>query len=479
MPPRAFVAPPHSGFFHFPQSCGYARPGVMRPPVDTVNGAGLILIVTGCKDTTVGGMIHGAFAPCGENHGRNVWRKATKVKDLDALIFFWDSRDGLHLHGWWIGPVVGGDVVWAYNPGQGTAFPPMSGWKVPFDGPVQISLTVTRSQSNPRTPGGVWVAQQPTEVPEVVRQPRLVDAELVDKRLDELRSLADKADASYQSLKLKAKELDGDETMADDDAVRISSDVEGLGFEVKTAQKKCSDFLLAQRMTLGDLQKPDFVKLVARLTTATRDAGYIYKRASRIHRQRKDQMGKRVKKVAALKHAKKQSDLFAKYDADGDGLLRAEDVVRLVREEHNFELSSEKLVAIMTTLGSADGEADAGASDSKEPASPVEVSAKLGIPVGNFARLRSMVGVAREEARARQRRLEREEQERKQLEAMLSTADPQEAKIAEGEEAKKEESAKQAEVEEAKKEESAKQAEVEEAKKADGEAADAANGETP
>ena len=34
---------------------------------------------------------------------------------LDVLIYFWDERDGANFCGWWFGPKVGGDQVWAYN----------------------------------------------------------------------------------------------------------------------------------------------------------------------------------------------------------------------------------------------------------------------------------------------------------------------------------------------------------------------------
>merc|ERR1712151_1173311 len=45
--------------------------------------------------------------------------------------------------GWWFGPKVGGDQVWAYNGNKGAPAPPTSGWHVPWDGPEDRSLQLT------------------------------------------------------------------------------------------------------------------------------------------------------------------------------------------------------------------------------------------------------------------------------------------------------------------------------------------------
>eukprot|EP00913_Durusdinium_trenchii_P001143 g1051.t1 len=58
-----------------------------------------------------------------------------KVNGLDVMLYFWDDRDGPDFCGWWFGPKVGGDQVWAYHPEKAPT-PPLSGWKVPYDGDV-------------------------------------------------------------------------------------------------------------------------------------------------------------------------------------------------------------------------------------------------------------------------------------------------------------------------------------------------------
>lgn len=82
--------------------------------------------------------------PSSTNHARNVFKKTEQVNGLDVLIYFWDERDGPTFSGWWFGPKVGGDQVWAYNPENSTV-PPQSGWRVPYDGPIDASFTVAQS----------------------------------------------------------------------------------------------------------------------------------------------------------------------------------------------------------------------------------------------------------------------------------------------------------------------------------------------
>jgi len=57
-----------------------------------------------------------------------------------VLIYFWDERDGPNFSGWWFGPKVGGDQVWAYNGDKASNSPPLGNWKVPWDGPTDPSL---------------------------------------------------------------------------------------------------------------------------------------------------------------------------------------------------------------------------------------------------------------------------------------------------------------------------------------------------
>ena len=81
----------------------------------------------------------------GSNHGKPFYKKEGPQGSVSVLIYFWDDRDGASFSGWWFGPKVGGDQVWAYNGSKSSAMPPLSGWKVPWDGPEDQSLRITPS----------------------------------------------------------------------------------------------------------------------------------------------------------------------------------------------------------------------------------------------------------------------------------------------------------------------------------------------
>lgn len=96
----------------------------------------------GCTNATVGNIVRGSYSPYTENHGRSVYRKNEQVNGLDVLVYFWDDRDGPSFCGWWFGPKVGGDQVWAYSSDR-SLVPPSTGWRVPYDGPVDSSFQVS------------------------------------------------------------------------------------------------------------------------------------------------------------------------------------------------------------------------------------------------------------------------------------------------------------------------------------------------
>jgi len=108
------------------------------------------LTVSGCQNPTVSQIITGQFFVNGANHGKPVYKKDSSDA-VSVLIYYWDERNGPSFSGWWFGPKVGGDQVWAHN-AAATPTPPLAGWKVPWDGPVDITLKLT-TQSGGAKPG--------------------------------------------------------------------------------------------------------------------------------------------------------------------------------------------------------------------------------------------------------------------------------------------------------------------------------------
>eukprot|EP00931_Biecheleriopsis_adriatica_P032574 TRINITY_DN18_c0_g1_i2.p1 TRINITY_DN18_c0_g1~~TRINITY_DN18_c0_g1_i2.p1 ORF type:complete len:1027 (-),score=405.02 TRINITY_DN18_c0_g1_i2:107-3187(-) len=105
------------------------------------------ITVAGCTHATVGSIVRGNFTLSGANHNKPVYKKDQQVNGLDVMLYFWDERDGANFSGWWFGPKVGGDQVWAYQPLRTTQTPPRTGWKVPYDGPVDQSMSLSPKEA--------------------------------------------------------------------------------------------------------------------------------------------------------------------------------------------------------------------------------------------------------------------------------------------------------------------------------------------
>ena len=71
-----------------------------------------------------------------QNHQKPVYLK--EVSSSQLFLYFW-SEDLPDFHGWWFGPSVGGDGVVAFCP-SGSGEPPAKGWRVPFNGAVDVEF---------------------------------------------------------------------------------------------------------------------------------------------------------------------------------------------------------------------------------------------------------------------------------------------------------------------------------------------------
>eukprot|EP00405_Crypthecodinium_cohnii_P033763 CAMPEP_0206532428 /NCGR_PEP_ID=MMETSP0325_2-20121206/4372_1 /ASSEMBLY_ACC=CAM_ASM_000347 /TAXON_ID=2866 /ORGANISM="Crypthecodinium cohnii, Strain Seligo" /LENGTH=1013 /DNA_ID=CAMNT_0054028895 /DNA_START=93 /DNA_END=3130 /DNA_ORIENTATION=- len=101
------------------------------------------LRVSGCTDASFRAVIEGNYASTGSNHNKPVWKKKGAGDD-EVIIYYWDGRDGEEM-GWWFGPSIGNQLVWAFHKDTSGDLAPKSGWRVPYDGPLDKSLRVTYS----------------------------------------------------------------------------------------------------------------------------------------------------------------------------------------------------------------------------------------------------------------------------------------------------------------------------------------------
>lgn len=107
------------------------------------SGAAVVpLRVTNCSVPKIAEGVHGLYHPISQSHGRPAYKRQEKARGFAAYIYFWDSRDGDELRGWWIGPSLGGQDVWVYHPDHHAERPPVSGWIAPHDGPVDLTMRV-------------------------------------------------------------------------------------------------------------------------------------------------------------------------------------------------------------------------------------------------------------------------------------------------------------------------------------------------
>ena len=109
-----------------------------------------VIYVSGCTNETVSNIIKGQYTAKGCNHGKPFYERVSSPSAVRALIYFWDSRDGPSFRGWWFAPKLGSEMVWAFNSsnrGPGDLTVPKSGWRAPWDGAVDETLTITTDKT--------------------------------------------------------------------------------------------------------------------------------------------------------------------------------------------------------------------------------------------------------------------------------------------------------------------------------------------
>eukprot|EP00746_Dinoflagellata_sp_MGD_P167002 gnl/MRDRNA2_/MRDRNA2_97280_c0_seq1.p1 gnl/MRDRNA2_/MRDRNA2_97280_c0~~gnl/MRDRNA2_/MRDRNA2_97280_c0_seq1.p1 ORF type:complete len:2064 (+),score=613.81 gnl/MRDRNA2_/MRDRNA2_97280_c0_seq1:164-6355(+) len=133
-----------------PMSAPPAQPTAAKqakPETSTsANGPDSLTVVSKKAQDEIGiQTILGDYVVQGMNHQRKYYKKTQKIaghENVQAFLYYWDDRDGAEFSGWWFGDKVGGEQVWSRNSVK-TVSPPMSGWKIPWDGAVNPHLSIT------------------------------------------------------------------------------------------------------------------------------------------------------------------------------------------------------------------------------------------------------------------------------------------------------------------------------------------------
>lgn len=161
--------------------------------------------------------VAGTYVPSSTNHGKAVYRRVDPPSESSVLLYYWDDRDGQEQSGWWFGPEVGGEEVWAHNEGlPNSTLPPVRNWRVLHSGEVDPGLTVQKAASRPTA--AVAPSQAACRKPEAqgatpsaasLKRPRVDEARAAELRAW-LEGLDDGAGAMVQYFDVLAGEFDAD-----------------------------------------------------------------------------------------------------------------------------------------------------------------------------------------------------------------------------------------------------------------------------
>jgi len=195
-------------------------------------------------------------------------------------------------------------------------------------------------------------------------------------------------------LKGKADFLESSHGLDESDVAKHIFELNSGASEAKAASKVCNDFVMNNQLDMSASARQDLVKLLTQINECTRIVEEALKTGDEALSRAREHKEKLARKAAALKEEDRQSSLFANYDRDGDGMLNRVEVVAFVKEHHQFDLQDGTVHKIMATLANG----------------------KPGVLREQFSRMRTMVNIAREEARVKRRRLEAEQARQQQLE---------------------------------------------------------------
>jgi len=349
---------------------------------------------------TVSHIVQGTYTQAAENHGRPVFYKDSKVNGMDVLCYYWDERDGPALHGWWFAPKIAGDAVWAYNPDRGM-MPPGQGWKVPYNGPVDESFKITSGSKPMKRPANSEPFGQPQKkqanfaqgqasfgaMPQAPAAPTPQDDAVTQLVLAHLDDLVPKAEVRLDELRAAVGALEGEHGLNDEDLLKKCTETEITADVSKAANKACTDLLVGHTAAVNEVQKAKINFLMNKVSGCVREVAELMGKVKPKLDRLKENAEKEARKVAAAKEDERIASLWAKHDQDKDGLLSGPELLEYVREEYKFELPDDKVQNILSELASS----------------------KAGISKEAIPRLRMMVGIAREEAKSKQRRLEKEQ----------------------------------------------------------------------
>jgi len=228
----------------------------------------------------------------------------------------------------------------------------------------------------------------------------LLAAETQAETMKEMQVAVDSAAQSATTEAKSGPEAGGG--AADQELIRVSTEFENVGMAAVQAVARCTTLMdsnVTRIRGTSEETKSTATKLTGRgrLLRATVDESLNKVKTLKSNAQQR--VDREARKLAAKKEAEKQVGIFKQYDKDSDELLNEEEIKAYVTAEYGFTIAEEKLKLILS-------------------------SSPNGVPLAEFARLRSQIGVAYSEFLAKQRK------ERSAQQSVLIKKDTSEAQSA-------------------------------------------------
>lgn len=227
---------------------------------------------------------------------------------------------------------------------------------------------------------------------EEAERKKVLAEELAATLQAELETLVSAAETLTNSVTEKVAIVEAETD--DDEIIRSCEELEAELKDSKGSLKMCSDFIGLKHLGLiGAVEETRQKAIKFRVRTqelsrnAERDAQKVGARKKKAIASKEAE----ARRVAAVKAAEKQENMFKQYDVDGDGKLNAVEMMEFVKGEYDFEFPLDKAEAIL-----------------KQDA----FTGQAGVPYAKFPHLKMLIGIARNEAMARKRKIEKDEKEK-------------------------------------------------------------------
>jgi len=298
------------------------RPGPQAPAIT----------VTGCRNPTVANIVNGVYNAVDTNHGKPVYKK--EASPTNVLIYFWDERDGATFGGWWLGPKVGGDQVWAYSMNKTSSLPPANGWKVPWDGPVDDSLVL--SYGGKGSSQGLQQPQQQQQ-PGQWGMPVMDEAERQRREVERQRQIAEfklkQEEQKKRDEEMKKLQKEKEEELAREQAEqRKKQEEENLRWQEDTAAGVVREIIKRVRVATpenyDDLRDELEHSQSEQLDWMGHHAEKVYEESERAL----DEAQRRVEKIIAKREADER-DKVEKVARRKEEVLRIEQLTKRASEE--------------------------------------------------------------------------------------------------------------------------------------------------